>query len=52
MHCLRIIEKLLTVTLNITVQPRYKAPHYSVVFIVTRPHHGSQNDYFPICQCK
>ena len=34
---------------NGTVQPHYNAPHYSAVFNITRPCHGSQNDYFVIC---
>ena len=32
-----------------TVQPHYNAPHYSAVFNITRPWHGSQINYFAIC---
>ena len=32
-----------------TVQPHYNAPHYSAVFNMTRPCHGSQIKYFAIC---
>ena len=35
--------------IHITVQPRYNAPLYSAVFNITRPCHGSQNDYFAVC---
>ena len=31
-----------------TVQPHYNAPHYSAVFNITRPCHGSQINYFVI----
>ena len=33
----------------ITVQPHYNTPHYSAVFNITRPCHGSQINYFVIC---
>ena len=33
---------------RITVQPHYNAPHYSAVFNITRPCHGSQINYFVI----
>ena len=32
-----------------TVQPHYNTPHYSAVFNITRPCHGSEIDYFAIC---
>ena len=32
-----------------TVQPHYNVAHYSAVFNITRPCHGSRNDYFAIC---
>ena len=32
-----------------TLQPHYNTPHYNAVFIITRPCHGSEIDYFTIC---
>ena len=41
--------KLVDLKICCTVQPHYNAPHYSAVFNITRPCHGSQINYFAIC---
>ena len=44
------VKKLYVQILNFsTVQLHYNTPHYNAVFNITRPCHGSQNDYFAIC---
>ena len=38
------MTKMAAMAIN-TVQPHYNAPHYSAVFNITQPCHGSQINY-------
>ena len=44
-----IISFLVYLMISDTVRPHNNTPHYKAVFNITRPCHGSQNDYFAIC---